>query len=72
MRDDVDQSVLKQLFQPQLGCRSARFAQFRRIDAFESDSLGPISKGVTINHLDLPTIDCAFDATERCKGLPAE
>ena len=71
-RDDADWSVAKQFLQPQPGCLSARFVQFRRVDASESDALGPIAKGVTIDHIDLPTVDRALGATERCGGLSAE
>jgi len=46
--------------------------QFRRVDASESDALGPISKRVTINHVDVPTVDRALDAAEWCEGLPTE
>ncbi len=72
VRDDVDWSHAKQLFQPQPGGLSARLVQFRRIDAAESDAFGPISKRVTVNHLDLPAIDYALDATEWCRGWPRE
>jgi hypothetical protein len=72
MRDDADLSTVKQLFQPQSGFLSAGLVQFRRVDASESDALGPISKCVTINHLDVPTVDRALDATEWCEGLPTE
>ena len=72
MRDDADLSTVKQLFQPQSGCLSARLAQFRCVDASESDALGPVSKRVTVNHLDVPTVDHALDATEWCEGLPTE
>lgn len=72
MRDDADLSTVKQLFQPQSGFLSAGLVQFRRVDASESDALGPISKCVTVNHLDLPTVDYALDATEWCEGLPTE
>ena len=63
MQDDADLFAVKQLFQPQRGFLSARLVQFRRVDASESDALGPISKCVTINHLDVPTADRALDAT---------
>jgi len=63
MQDDADLSTVKQLYQPQCGFLSARLVQFRRVDASESDALGPISKCVTINHLDVPTVDRALDAT---------
>ena len=72
MRDDAYGSAAKQLFQPQPGSLSTRLVQFRRVDTSESDALGPISKRVTINHLDLPAVDRALDATERCEGLPTE
>lgn len=72
MRDDADLSAVKQLFQPQCGFLSARLVQFRRVDASESDALGPISKCVTIDHVDLPTVDRALDATEWREGLPME
>ena len=72
MRDDADLSTVKQLFQPQCGFLSAWLVQFRRVDASESDALGPISKRVTINHLDMPTVDRALVATEWCEGLPTE
>lgn len=72
MRDDAHWSAAKQLFQPQPGSLSAWLVQLRRVDASESDALGPISKRVTINHVDLPTVDRALDATEWCKGLPTE
>lgn len=62
-RDDADLSTVKQLFQPQSGGLSAWLVQFRRVDASESDALGPISKCVTVNHLDVPTVDRALDAT---------
>jgi hypothetical protein len=71
-RDDADLSTVKQLFQPQCSFLSARLVQFRRVDASESDALGPISKCVTINHLDMPTVDRALVATEWCEGLPTE
>lgn len=71
-RDDADRSAANQLFQPQPGCLSTWLVQFRRVDAPESDALGSISKGITINHLDLPTVDRALDATEWCEGLPPE
>ena len=71
-RDDAYWSAAKQLFQPQPGCLAAWLVQFRRVDASESDALAPISKRVTINHLDLPTVDRVFDATEWCEGLPTE
>jgi hypothetical protein len=48
---------------------SARLVQFRRVDVSESDSLGPISKGVAIDHLDLPTVDRTLDSTEWRGGL---
>ena len=63
MRDYADLSTVKQLFQPQSGYLSVRLVQFRRVDASESDAFGPISKCVTINHLDMPTVDRALDAT---------
>ena len=69
LRDDANWSAAKQFFQPQPGCLSARLVQFRRVDAPESDALGSIAKGVPINHVDLPTIDYALDATEWCGGL---
>jgi len=72
MRNDANWSAAKQLFQPQLGGLSAWLVQFRRVDASESDALGPITKRVTINHVDLPTVDCPLDATEWCRGLPTE
>jgi hypothetical protein len=72
MRDDVDWSHAKQLLQPQPGGLSARLVQFRRVDATESDAFGSISKRVTINHLDLPAVDYALDATEWCRGWPVE
>ena len=72
MRDDAYGSAAKQLFQPQPGCLSTWLVQFRRVDTSESDALGPISKRVTINHLDLPAVDRALDATEWCEGLPTE
>ena len=71
-RDDAYGSAAKPLFQPLPGGLSAWLVQFRRVDASESDALGPISKRVTINHVDLPTVDCALDATEWCEGLPTE
>ena len=64
MRNDANWSAAKQLFQPQLGGLSAWLVQFRRVDASESDALGPITKRVTINHVDLPTFNCPLDATE--------
>ena len=72
MRDDVDLSTVKQLFQPQSGCLPVRLVQFRRVDASESDALGPISKCVTIDHVDLPAVDRALDASEWCEGLSTE
>ena len=71
-RDDADGSAAKQLRQPQPGGLSAWLVQFQRVDASESDALGPISKRVTINHLDLPTVDRALDATGWCEGFPTE
>jgi hypothetical protein len=62
MRDDADLSTVKQLFQPQSGGLSAWLVQFRRVDASESDALGPISKRVTIDHVDLPIVEHALDA----------
>ena len=72
MRDDADWSAAKQFFQPQPGCLSSRLVQFRGVDALESDALGPIAKGVTVDHVDLPTVDRALDATEWCGGLSAQ
>ena len=72
MRDDADRSAAKQFFQPQPGCLSAWLVQFRGVDASESDALGPIAKGVTVDYVDLPTVDCALNATEWCGGLPTE
>ena len=72
MRDDVDWSVVKQLFQPQLGCRSARLVHLRRVDAFEPDSLGSIVKGVAIDHVDLPSVDRALCSAESREGLSPE
>ena len=72
MRRNSHCSAAKQLFQPQPGGLSTWLVQFRRVDASESDALGPISKRVTINHLDLPTVNPALDATEWCEGLPTE
>ena len=71
-RNDADRSVAKQLFQSQLGGLSVRLVQFRRVDAPESDALTSISKGVTINYVDLPTVDRALDATEWCRDLSTE
>lgn len=68
-RDDVDWSATEPLFQPQPGCLATRLVQFRRVDVSESDALGPIVKGVTINHVDLPTVDYPLDAPEWCRGL---
>jgi hypothetical protein len=72
MRNNMYWSVANRLFQPQPGGLSARLVQFRRIDATESDAFGSISKRVTINHLDLPAVDYALDATEWCRGWPME
>ena len=72
MRDDADWPAAKQFFQPQSGCLAAGLVQFRRVDASESDALGPIAKGITVDHVDLPTVDCPLDATEWCGGLPTE
>ena len=71
-RDDADWSAAKPLFQPQPGCLSAWLVQFRRVDVSESDALGPISKGVAIDHLDLPTVDRALDSTEWRGGLSTQ
>ena len=68
-RDDAYRPTVEQHFQPQPGCLPAWLVQFRRVDVSESDSLGPISKGVAIDHLDLPTVDRALDATEWRGGL---
>jgi len=70
--DDADGSTAEQFFQSLFGGLATWLVQFRRVDASESDALGPISKCVTINHLDVPTVDRALDATEWCKGLPTE
>jgi hypothetical protein len=72
MRRNSHCSAAEQFFQSLFGCLSAWLAQFRRVDASEADVLDPISKRVTINHVDLPTVDRTFDATEWCKGLPTE
>lgn len=72
MGDDADWSAAKQFFQSQPGCLAARLVQFRCVDASKSDALAPIAKGVTIDHVDLSTVDCALDATEWCGGLPTE
>ena len=72
LRDDVDWSVVQQFFQSQLGCRSAWLAQFRCVDALEPDSLGPIPKRVTIDHVDLPPVDRALCAAESCEGLSSK
>ena len=71
-RDDADGSTAEQFFQSLFGGLATWLVQFRRVDASESDALGPISKCVTINHLDVSTVDRALDATEWCKGLPTE
>ncbi len=63
MRDDADGSAAEQFFQSLFGGLATWLVQFRRVDASESDALGPISKCVTINHLDVPTVDRALDAT---------
>jgi hypothetical protein len=68
-RDDSHWSAVEQRFQPQPGCLPAWLVQFRRVDVSESDSLGPISKGVAIDHLDLPAVDRALDSTEWRWGL---
>lgn len=68
-RDDAYRPTVEQHFQPQPGCLPAWLVQFRRVDVSESDSLGPISKGVAIDHLDLPTVDRALDSTEWRGGL---
>jgi len=62
-RDDADGSAAEQFFQSLFGGLATWLVQFRRVDASESDALGPISKCVTINHLDVPTVDRALDAT---------
>ena len=71
-RDDADWSAAEQFFQSLFGGLATWLVQFRRVDASESDALGPISKCVTINHVDLPTVDLALDATEWCEGLPTQ
>ena len=58
-RDDADGSTAEQFFQSLFGGLATWLVQFRRVDASESDALGPISKCVTINHLDVPTVDRA-------------
>ena len=70
--DDAYGSASKPLFQPLPGGLSAWLVQLRRVDASESDAFGPITKRVTINHVDLQTVDRALDATEWCEGLPTE
>jgi hypothetical protein len=62
-RDDANRSAAEQFFQSLFGGLAAWLVQFRRVDASESDALGPISKCVTIDHVDLPTVDHALDAT---------
>ena len=71
-RDDADWSAAEQFFQSLFGGLATWLVQFRCVDASESDALGPISKRVTINHVDLPTVDRVLDATEWCEGLPTE
>ena len=71
-RDEADWSATEQFLQSLFGGLATWLVQFRRVDASESDALGSISKRVTINHVDLPTVDRAFDATEWCEGLPTE
>ena len=71
-RDDADWSAAEQFFQSLFGGLATWLVQFRCVDASESDALGPISKRVTINHLDMPTVDRALDATEWCEGLPTK
>lgn len=72
LRDDVNQPVAQQLLQSQLGGRSARLAHFGCVDALEPDSLGPIVKGVAINHVDLSPVDRALCSAESREGLPPE
>jgi hypothetical protein len=62
-RDDANGSAAEQFFQSLFGGLAAWLVQFRRVDASESDALGPISKCVTIDHVDLPTVDHALDVT---------
>jgi hypothetical protein len=69
MRDDADWSAVKQFFQPQSGCLAARLIQFMRVDASESDALCPEAKSITVDHVDLPTVDRPLDATQRCGDL---
>ena len=71
-RDDADWSATEQFFQSLFGGLATWLVQFRRVDASESDARGPISKRVAINHVDLPTVDRALDATEWCEGLPTK
>jgi hypothetical protein len=71
-RDDADWSAAEQFFQSSFGGLATWLVQLRCVDASESDALVPISKRVTINHLDMPTVDRALDATEWCEGLPTE
>ena len=72
MRDNTHWLVAKQFFQAHPGCLSARLVQFRRVDASESDALGSIAKRITIDHVDLPPIDCVLCATEWREGLSTE
>jgi hypothetical protein len=72
MRDDANWSAAKQFFQPQPGCLSAGLVQLRGVDASESDVFCPIAKGITIDHVDLPTVHCALNATEWCGSLSTE
>ncbi len=72
MRRNSHCSAAEQFFQSLFGGLATWLVQFRRVDASESDALGPISKRVTINHLDVPTVDPALNATEWCEGLPTE
>ena len=72
MRDEMDQFVVKQLFQSQFSCRSAWLAHLRCVDALEPDSLGSIVKSVAIDHVDLPSVDRALCSAESREGLSPE
>ena len=53
MWDDLYGPTAKQFFQPLLGGLSARFVQFRCVDAVEADALGSVPNGVTVDDVDL-------------------
>lgn len=52
VRDNADGALLQQLFEPLSCCLSARLAQFRRVDAPESDALGANANCIAVNGVD--------------------